>query len=105
MQIESPGKRTTTQAKRKSPPLVREQLQTKIAKNDISLPIVGQVADHIPVATYYVPTANPSIINQRHKIPLTILAKRMILYHVMFDLIVNVYNNIKHRVIRMISGY
>ena len=29
----------------------------------------------------------------------------MILYHVMFDLRVNDYNNIEHRVIQMISGY
>ena len=29
----------------------------------------------------------------------------MILYHVMFNLKVNIYNNIEHRVIQMISGY
>ena len=29
----------------------------------------------------------------------------MILYHVMFDLKVNIYNNIEHSMIQMISGY
>ena len=29
----------------------------------------------------------------------------MILYHIMFDLKVNIYNNIEHSMIQMISGY